>query len=310
MSWAEARALKQETGRAIGLWLYEDILCRWGGLRTIVTDNGAPMKAAVQWIEQKWGIKHITISPYNSQANGRIERPHWDIRQMLYKATGEQNTRQWYWFLPAVLWADRISIRKRTGSSPYFLLTGAHPILPLDAKEATWLIDPPSGVISENELIGLRAHALAKHRIHVEQMRMRVDQAKLKWIQTYEKDYQTVIRDYKFEPGDLVLLRHTAIESSLDKKMKPRYNGPMIVVRETKGGSYILAELTGVVLPYKCAKFRVIPYFARRSIPIPDGILKIISLNEKELDEIEGQPEESVLERDYLMDGVRMELDA
>jgi hypothetical protein len=310
MSWVEARALKAETGRAIGLWIYEDILCRWGSLRTIVTDNGGPMKAGVAWIAQKWGINHITISPYNSQANGRIERPHWDIRQMLYKATGEKNTSQWYWFLPAVLWADRVSVRKRTGCSPYFMLTGAHPILPLDAIEATWLVDPPIGVISENELIGMRARALAKHRVHVEQMRERIDMDKLKWIQAYERDFQAVIKDYKFLPGDLVLVRNTAIESSLDKKMKPRYNGPFIVVRETKGGAYIVAEMTGTVLQQKCGKFRVIPYFARRRIPLPEGIMKLIDLNNQELDEIEAQPEdESVLKRDYLMDDVRMERD-
>jgi hypothetical protein len=268
------------------------------------------MKAGVAWIAQKWGINHITISPYNSQANGRIERPHWDIRQMLYKATGEKNTSQWYWFLPAVLWADRVSVRKRTGCSPYFMLMGAHPILPLDAIEATWLVDPPIGVISENELIGMRARALAKHRVHVEQMRERIDMDKLKWIQAYERDFQAVIKDYKFLPGDLVLVRNTAIESSLDKKMKPRYNGPFIVVRETKGGAYIVAEMTGTVLQQKCGKFRVIPYFPRRRIPLPEGIMKLIDLNNQELDEIEAQPEdESVLKRDYLMDDVRMERD-
>ena len=53
--------------------------------------------------KQKWGIAHITISPYNSKANGSIERPHRDIRQMLYKATGANNTSKWYWFLSAVL---------------------------------------------------------------------------------------------------------------------------------------------------------------------------------------------------------------
>ena len=119
-----------------------------------------------------------------------------------------------------------------------------------------------------------------------------------------------VIRDYKFQPGDLVLLRHTAIESSLDKKMKPRYNGPMIVVRENKGGSYILAEMTGTVLPFKCAKFRVIPYFARKNIPIPEGIMNVINLSKKELDDIDALPDDdAVLTRDYLMDGVHMESD-
>jgi len=307
MSYVEARALKQENGRAIALWLYEDILCRWGGLREIVTDNGGPFKAALTWIEKKWGIRHITISPYNSQANGAVERPHWDIRQMLYKATGPGNTKQWYWFLHAVLWADRVSVRKRLGCSPYFMLTGAHPILPLDAKEATWLVDPPIGVMSEEEMIGMRARALAKHRIHVEEMRSRIDQDKLKRLQTYEKDFEAVIKDYKFQPGDLVLMRNTAIEKSLDKKMKARYNGPMIVVRIAKRGAYILAEMTGAVLQHKVAKFRVVPYYARRKIDIPEGILSIIDLNEAELNKIEGQPEDDLLlSKDFLMDGVNM----
>jgi len=318
MSYVEGRALKQETGRAIALWLYEDILCRWGGLKVIVTDNGAPFRSALDWIEKKWGICHITISPYNSQANGAIERPHWDIRQMLYKATGAENTSQWYWFFHAVLWADRVSVRKRLGCSPYFMLTGTHPILPLDAKEATWLADPPIGVISEEELIGMRARALAKHRIHVEQMRKRIDKDKLRRLEVYERDFAAVIKDFRFKPADLVLVRNTAIEKSLDKKMKARYNGPMIVVRETKGGAYILAEMTGAVLQHKVARFRVVPYFARRRIEIPEGIMKIIDLHEKGLDAIEAQPEGDLElsqdslansvepSRDFLMDGVKM----
>ena len=82
---------------------------------------------------------------------------------MLFKATGARNVSKWYWFLNSVLWADRVTIRRRTGCSPYFMITGTHPILPLDVKEATWLIKPPGGIISEDELIGLRARAITKH---------------------------------------------------------------------------------------------------------------------------------------------------
>ena len=306
-SWPEGRALRDEKARSIAMWIYEDILCRWGTLRTIVTDNGSSFVAAVQWIAQKWGIKHIRISPYNSQANGSIERPHWDIRQMLYKATGAKNVNKWFWFLDAVLWADRITIRRRTGCSPFFMITGAHPILPLDAEEATWLIETPNGIVSENELIGMRARALAKHRIHVNQMRKRIDADKLKRLKAYEKDYEAVIKDYKFKPGDLVMVRNTEIENSLNKKMKERYSGPMIVVAENKGGSYIVAELSGAVWHQKVAKFRVVPYFARESMEIPEGIQKVIDLTEDDLEKIRSATEDETLpDRDYLMDGINL----
>lgn len=304
-SWAEGRALRDEKARTIALWMYEDILCRWGTIGMLVTDNGAPFVAATQWIEKKWGIKSITISPYNSRANGKVERPHWDIRQMLYKATGAKNINKWYWFLQSVLWADRISIRKRIGYSPYFMVTGLHPILPLDAAEATWLARAPERVMTNEEMIGSKARALAKHRVHVRQMRTRIDQEKKKRLEQYEKDFKAVIKDYRFEPGDLVLVRNTAIESSLDKKMKPRYNGPMIVVRRNKRGSYILAEMDGAVWHQKVARFRVVPYFAREKIELPDGILEIIDSNAETLQQIEDQvdPDEE-LSRDYLMDDV------
>jgi hypothetical protein len=308
ISWVEGRALRDEKARTIAFWMYEDILCRWGTIGTIVTDNGPSFKAAAEWIEKKWGIKSVTISPYNSQANGRVERPHWDIRQMLYKATGAKNTNKWYWFLQSVLWADRTSVRKRTGFSPYFMVTGLHPRLPLDASEATWLTKVPNRVMTHEEMIGSRARALAKHRIHVKQMRRRVDQEKLKRLEVYERNFKAVIKDYRFKPGDLVLVRNTAVESSLNSKMKPRYTGPMIVVRRNKRGSYILAEMDGSVWHQKVARFRVVPYFAREKIELPEGILKIIDCDDETLDRIAEQidPDEE-LSRDYLMDGVNLD---
>jgi len=76
----EAKVLRQENVRAIGQWLFENIICRWGSLVKIVTDNRALFKKAVTWLEEKYGIKGVAISPYNSQANCIVERPHWDLR--------------------------------------------------------------------------------------------------------------------------------------------------------------------------------------------------------------------------------------
>ena len=72
-SWMEGRPLKAENRKAIANWLFEDIICRWGCIKEIITDNRSPYQSAVGWLEQKYGIKGIRISPYNSKANGKIK---------------------------------------------------------------------------------------------------------------------------------------------------------------------------------------------------------------------------------------------
>ncbi len=61
-SWPEARALQKENAESIGRWLFEDIICRWGCLVEIVTDNGPPFIKAVKWLTDKYGIR-VFASP-------------------------------------------------------------------------------------------------------------------------------------------------------------------------------------------------------------------------------------------------------
>ena len=69
----EFRMLRSETAKTIGDWIYEDILCRWGSLHEIVTDNGTTFLGALAYLSKCYHINHICISGYNSKANGLVE---------------------------------------------------------------------------------------------------------------------------------------------------------------------------------------------------------------------------------------------
>ncbi|HLH86478.1 MAG TPA: RNase H-like domain-containing protein, partial [Thermoplasmataceae archaeon] len=139
--WSEARAMRQENARTLGEWFFDDIICRWGCPEEVVTDNASQMRKMLDWLTDKYEIRGIRISPYNSQANGKIERAHFDLRQALVKATGG-DLPKWFFFLKHVLWADRVTTRRGLGCSPYFIVTGAEPLLPFDIVESTWLVSP------------------------------------------------------------------------------------------------------------------------------------------------------------------------
>jgi hypothetical protein len=67
---------------------------------------------------------------------------------------------------------------------------------------------------------------------------------------------------YQFPPSDLILVHNSRIEASLDRKTKPRWIGPMVIVRQTTHGAYILAEIDGAISKLRFAAFCVIPYHA------------------------------------------------
>ena len=93
---------------------------------------------------------------------------------------------------------------------------------------------------------------------------------------------------------------NTRIEKSLNKKMKLRYLGPLIVVSRNKGGAYILCELDGSVLQNPIAWCHVLPYFARKSIFLPEGFIDIGADRLREMEEqdfVEG--EENLLDLPY-----------
>ncbi|KNZ72664.1 hypothetical protein J132_02258 [Termitomyces sp. J132] len=144
--------LARENTKAIAKWLYKDVICCWGALSEIITNNGPPILKAVTYLVKKYNLHHIWTSGYNKRANGIVERPHFDVCQALFKAVDSDQSR-WSTATYSVFWSEQVIVCKQMDCSPYFMTTGTHPLLPADIVEATYLQLLPNLLLSTTDLI-------------------------------------------------------------------------------------------------------------------------------------------------------------
>ena len=150
--------------------------------------------------------------------------------------------------------------------SLYFAATGTHPILPIDIAEANYLLPLPDAPLTS---IAHRAVTLQKRRAQLTNLQTKVYVACVQAATRFEKENTNNIKDFNFKSGDLVLVRNTTIDKSLNRKMRMHYLGPLIVLAQNKVGAYIVAELDGSVFDRPATAFCIIPYFVHTHINLP-----------------------------------------
>jgi hypothetical protein len=165
---------------------------------------------------------------------------------------------------------ERVTIQKSTGYSLYYLGHGVEPLLPFDLAEATYLAPKMDSLMTTEDLISQRAMMLQERPQDLIRVQKQVQKARWESIKQLEKTFGHNIRDYDFQPGSLVLVQNLKFDKVLSDKTKPHYFGPMVVLRRTKGGSYILGELDGALSKLRFAAFRLILYQPRdlKTVPV------------------------------------------
>lgn len=186
-SYVEWRALVNENGRNIAMFILEELLCRWGAVQEIVTDNGTPYLAALDYLSDKYSVAHLRISGYNSQANGVVERTHRTIRDALVK-TCQGDIKKWLDVAPFVFWADRVTIRKSTGYSPFYMAHRIEPVLPFDVVHATYLVPKLDKPLTTTELIAIWARQLERRDEDLKLINDRVIKSRYASIAQFRKE--------------------------------------------------------------------------------------------------------------------------
>src|SRR2546421_2877010 len=120
--WPEARATKRDTAEEVVKFLYEDIICRHGCPRKIISDRGKHFdNKMVELLTKKFEIKHNLSTSYHPQTNGLVERFNKTLCESLAKL---QEDKQWDDKIPSVLFAYRNKTHSSTKTKPFYLVYG------------------------------------------------------------------------------------------------------------------------------------------------------------------------------------------
>ena len=282
MAYPEWWMLWSKNASALTSFIFEDILCHWGAVSELVTDNGPAFVQALDVFASQYGIHHIQISSHNSHANGVVKQCHYNVQEAIVKST---LGREIHWSATAhsVFWAECITIFKSTRLSLYFMVHGIEPLFPFDLSEAMFLVPvPDTDNISTPILIAWWACQLQKHQEDIATIHEQVLLSQFASVRHFEQQFKNWICQQDFHPGNLVLVCNSWIEKELNRKTKPHYLGPMVILCRTTGGSYLLAKLDSAISCLWYAAFWLWLYYPCTHIAIL--VMDSTGLNDRELD--------------------------
>ena len=122
--WVAARPTRKNDAATAAIFLFEEIMMRFGHPLEIVSDRGTHfLNDVICDITTKYLINHRKMTPYNPKANGLTERANGIIGKVLNKLVAAHKT-DWDLKLPSVVHAYNTSEKRTTGRNPYFLVFG------------------------------------------------------------------------------------------------------------------------------------------------------------------------------------------
>ena len=130
--WVEVFPLADITATTLATILMNNIVSRYGVPAYLHSDQGANLcSTVVQELCRLLGIHRTRTSAYHPEGNGQVERMNRTIEGMLAKMIANDQ-HNWDLYLPKALLAYCTSIHDVTGFTPYRLVFGQSPQLPID----------------------------------------------------------------------------------------------------------------------------------------------------------------------------------
>jgi hypothetical protein len=142
--YVSATALPNCTADTTAITLFNEYICRYGIPGTIISDQGVHFKNQLMTnIRRLIGFNHIHSTVYHPQTNGVVERFNATFVPQISKLQDTENN-NWDEYLPAVVFAYNSGVHRTTAYSPYQLLYGRPPRLPIYPPPSTFSFPKPN----------------------------------------------------------------------------------------------------------------------------------------------------------------------
>ena len=132
--YALAYPSKTQTAQATARILWDNFICHYGFPEKFISDQGRNFESdLIKELCKIAGVRKIHTTPYHPQGNGQCERFNSTLCNMLGTLSDEEKS-DWKSHLGCMTHAYNCTKHASTTYSPYYLMFGRHPRLPIDIE--------------------------------------------------------------------------------------------------------------------------------------------------------------------------------
>ena len=132
--YALAYPSKTQTAQATARILWDNFICHYGFPEKFISDQGRNFESdLIKELCKIAGVSKVHTTPYHPQGNGQCERFNSTLCNMLGTLSEEEKS-DWKSHLGCMTHAYNCTKHASTTYSPYYLMFGRHPRLPIDVE--------------------------------------------------------------------------------------------------------------------------------------------------------------------------------
>ena len=231
--WAEAIPIPNKTAQTVADAVLKNVFYRHGMAKVLLTDNGKEFTANYfQDICKLLKVKRVTTTSYRPQTDGLTERFNKTLMQMTSQFVNDYQD-NWDEFLPQVVFAYNTSTQSTTQETPFYLMHGRDPNLPIDV----FLDIPPRQYEKPNNY---KAELVRRMTSAYRLARENTLDAQKKQKELYDQKITT----QQYRIGDRVYLANSVVRRGHVKKLTHGYMGPYRIINYFPGLVYEIKSPT------------------------------------------------------------------